>query len=199
MGRWPRYPPYPGSFPKRYGSGRDGSGSFIYRGIRHTDSDQIVGGKRRQRSRDSVQHQQRTRCAARSCHYNYDGHAIIAPAILWIASRLRGHWEGILGALAGAWGWFFLTSKQDAERIDQAADAVHQQVTRMVLEQGAAAAHLKVQQTYDKELNDLNGEEAANVASLMHDPAAMARYIVQLTGSAQFPAPPTPPPEDPPS
>lgn len=117
--------------------------------------------------------------------------------LIWLYDRLKGHWETLATLVAAMWGWIAWQQSRQVDTIDKAADAVHQQVKRLAIEQGTAAAHMAVQETYRAELQQLNDQEVVKAATLMHDPAALARYIVQLTGSGRFPSA-TPPNVDPP-
>lgn len=116
---------------------------------------------------------------------------------VWLLQRLKGHWEGVMGLCAAAWAWGSWQNNRRISAIDEAADAVHQQVQRLAVEQGAAAAHAKVQETYAAELKNLTDVQAVQAAQLLDDPAALAHYIVRATGTARFPVTPLPNAEPP--
>jgi hypothetical protein len=73
------------------------------------------------------------------------------------------------------------------QHIDEVADAVRQQVSRLAIEQGAAAAHQAVAQTYGAELSRLSDQQSKEASLLMRNPEELAAYIVKVTGSVKFP------------
>lgn len=118
--------------------------------------------------------------------------------LYWLLDRLRANWEAFASMGAAALAWLcWPNSERRVSEVQKAAEAVHQQVTRMAIEQGTAAAHMQVQRTYSQEMETLKADDALKAASLMADPAALARHIVQVTGSGKFPGGDAPPPDAP--
>jgi hypothetical protein len=110
------------------------------------------------------------------------------PILLLLWRHCRLGVEALGAVAAAAWGWIAWQQHCQIDHVDTVADAVHEQVARLAVEQGAAAAHLKVQQTYAAELSKLTEDQEREVSTLAHDPAALARCIVQMTNSAKFPS-----------
>jgi hypothetical protein len=68
--------------------------------------------------------------------------------------------------------------------VDIQASLAHAQISAVMFEKGAAAAHVTVNEKYQAQLQALDAEGQKKAVALLHDPAELARFLV-LTGRAK--------------